>query len=149
LPTVLELVGLEAGAEIEGVSLQGMMDEGDRESRPAYSEATTYGTERESVRVGGCKYIHRISYGQLIDPMSSGLSLTPRHELYDLKKDPGERINISADNPDKVQELEELMNRINPNRAREGMDPGTPSSTIDLSLDPEILESLRSLGYIQ
>ena len=149
LPTVLDLVGLRTRADFEGASLRGMLEGKDREPRPAYSEATTYGTERESLRADGYKYIHRISYGQLADPMSWGLPLTPRHELYDLENDSEERTNTSDDNPLKVQEFQDLMRTINPRRTGEGQDPGSSPDSIDLTQDSELMDELRSLGYIQ
>ena len=57
LPTVLDYVGVAVDDQFDGSSLRGMIDGRDTRPRPAYSEATLYGADRESVRANGYKYV--------------------------------------------------------------------------------------------
>jgi len=67
----------------------------------------------------------------------------PREELYDVKKDPGERRNILDENRAVAhalrQELEGTLSRFKP--------PAGESGQRGLD-DPETVEKLRSLGYV-
>lgn len=145
LPTVIECAGLTPIDGFEGRSLVGLAAGIDREPRPAASEATTYGPERESLRFGGFKYISRISYGQLWHSNSRGMDLTPRYELYDLERDPGERDNLAAELPDKVAEMERRLRDILQAKSAAG-ERETGGEAVEL--DPALLDRLRGLGYI-
>jgi arylsulfatase A-like enzyme len=148
LPTILEYLGHTEEASFQGKSLKGMIEGYDRRSRPAYSEATTYGTERESVRDNGYKYIYRISYGQLSDPIHR-TSLTPLHELYDLNVDPGERVNLAEERKDIVEKKQKLILSIFPERTLKDYEDDVPIRSIDISKNKELIENIKSLGYIQ
>ncbi len=87
-PTVLDLLGLEPMAGIDGVSLAGLLD-GDRGAVPpvawSYAAASNFGLAA-SVR-GRIKYIFR---------NQAWSSPAPTEELYDLALDPGERDDLAA-----------------------------------------------------
>ncbi len=153
LPTILDDLGISgADSTFQGESLRGMIEGTLREPLPAYSEATTYGTERESLRSGGYKYIHRRSYGRLIYSDSLGLRMTPVHELYDLDQDPGETRNLAPENTAKVEEMIAVIGSVFPERGDlESASAGKEDASeplLDLNQSPELLETLRSLGYI-
>jgi arylsulfatase A-like enzyme len=78
-PTILDLVGLSPGPEVQGMSLLG--DAATLDTRPIVA-ATTEGSR--SVRWGRYKLIY-LSSGSL--------------ELYDLQEDPAEQKDISAEEP--------------------------------------------------
>jgi arylsulfatase A-like enzyme len=143
-PTVLEYLMIESPQSFQGSSLISMINGKDHKSRIAFSEATTYGTERESISFEGYKYIRRLSYGTLAD--CPGMELTPLDELYDLTKDPGELNNIANENEGIVGKYRSLINNLFENI------PDSSSEfapEIDISTDPDLMKSLRSLGYIQ
>lgn len=143
-PTILKYLMIESPESFQGSSLIGIIKGEDRKSRIAFSEATTYGTERESISFEGYKYIHRISYGILAD--CPGMELTPLDELYDLTKDPGELNNIANENKGIVGKYRGLINSLFediPNSSSEF------APEIDTSTDPDLMKSLRSLGYIR
>jgi len=147
LPTVLDYAGLPLPDALQGASVRSIIEAGESD-RPAYSEGTTYGTERESLRAGGFKYIQRLSYGQLGHLSSAGLPLSPLEELYDLSTDPEEKVNLADRMPEMVEELRRWMLSLTPEKVRDrqtrSADTAQPGRT-----SPEFLESLRALGYVQ
>lgn len=146
LPTILADLGVPKPDTIEGASLLPMIHGDEAADRPAYSEATTYGPERESLRANGFKYVHRIGYGTLAAPCCVNFPLTPLNELYDLRKDPGELHDIAGSRPDVLARMEALMNAIRP-RPRPTTGQGESSSP-SVPVSHEVIQSLRSLGYI-
>jgi arylsulfatase A-like enzyme len=85
MPTLLDYVGLENpdAAALPGTSFLGLLSEGQnaaqREHVVVFDE---YGPVR-MIRTDDWKYVHRFPYGP--------------HELYDLARDPGERVNLVDD----------------------------------------------------
>jgi len=148
-PTILEYLEYKEESGFQGKSLKGMIEGYDQISRPVYSEATTYGTERESIRANGYKYIHRISYGQLSHPTSKGMLLTPLHELYDLNKDPDEKINLAEKQKDKIKEFQNLILSIFPERSFKDYKEDLATKGIDINKDKKLIKILKSLGYIK
>ncbi len=147
LPTIIDYLDLRPMAGIQGESLRRHIEGAREEDLPAFSEATSYGTRRESVRTGDFKYIRRISYGELIYDSSAGFPLTPVHELYNLTVDHGETRNIAAAEPGKLKELQELLQILLPSRALSD-DEAPRELKLDFQEDPELIEELRSLGYV-
>jgi arylsulfatase A-like enzyme len=68
-----------------------------------------------------------------------------RVELYDVRRDPEEKINVAAAKTAKVQELLQALDRWQ-SRTQE-LSRG-PAEADEAELDPEALERLRSLGYL-
>jgi len=125
LPTILDLLGLPPAANTDGVSLEPLVSGGRPAAEPAYVETlqpwTTYGwSPLAAVRHGGWKYI-----------------AAPRPELYDLAHDPGETRDLAAKQPTRAAGLAALLARFE--RLGEG--------AAGRSQDPQVLESLRALGY--
>ncbi len=145
LPTVLDYLDVDPPPGVEGVSLRSRVAGGDEPGLPVASEATTYGTERRSLRTDRYKYVERFSYGQLAQPVSWGLPLTPLHELYDLDQDPGEITDLASDHPEVVRDLSEVLYRMLAlGEAPEGRDPES-----ERSRSGELTDVLRSLGYLE
>ena len=149
IPTIIDYLGCPAEKEFQGKSLKGMIEGRDQLSRPAYSEATTYGTERESIRADGYKYIRRISYGQLSTPASKGLDLTAPHELYNLDRDPDEKTNLAEEQEGIVKKYQDMMRSILPEKILETHGKDHTMEENDLKKDKGLMKNLRSLGYIQ
>jgi arylsulfatase A-like enzyme/tetratricopeptide (TPR) repeat protein len=130
MPTVAELAGAVISGSIDGESVVGLI-RGDtrRDTPPSYAE--TYYPKRHfgwseltSVRIGDWKYID-----------------APRAELYDLRKDPGERQTVLDARPALVKglaaELGKIQFAFGPAAVAEAPQP-----------DRETLARLRSLGYV-
>lgn len=146
LPTALEIAEIESTGTMQGVSLVPLISgKGDLQGgkRAVYSEANLYGARKRSVRLENYKYI--------IDTESG------TEELYDLEKDPGEQENIASTERAKKKDLTAELDRIHSlclslaatgtgaEDAESYPEDRAPGEGID---DPEILESLKSLGYV-
>jgi len=86
---------------------------------PRRAQATRYGSEKRAVLDDGDKLI-RTQAGD---------------ELYALDADPGERQDLAAQDPERVQALAPLL-------------PSMGQSSSPADLDPAVLEQLRAVGYV-
>jgi hypothetical protein len=98
LPTVIELMGLRppAGPSPAGISLASALNGGPQPEITAYSR--DYLSTRSIRRPDGWKLIWEMG--------------TNRRELYHWKSDPGEKRDLSGENPQTAAELEEDLNRF-------------------------------------
>ncbi len=144
LPTLTELVGIAAPADVDGQSLLGLIA-GEESDLPVFSETRPKAAEREDyerypVKVAGVegkvRMIRRGSHKLILTPLPDGYDL----QLYDLEADPGETTNLSRSQPDLARrlgwELEQWFSGYQ------------EADTSPLELDEEDLESLRALGYL-
>ena len=128
LPTILDILGVTRPPGLPGRSLVGAITSGRVEDRPLYFEALSGALNRgwaplHGVVSGGFKYID-----------------LPIPELYDLKRDPAERVNIATSSAERVQALRSLLQRWT---ARGSTAPaGAPKESA------AVRERLRSLGYV-
>lgn len=101
LPTFAEIAGKNPPANIDGISfLPALLGQKQPEHEYLYWEFHERGG-RQAVRQGNWKLVR---YDVLTD------SERPA-ELYDLSTDPGEEHDLASINPDKVQAMEQLMNK--------------------------------------
>ncbi len=137
-PTILRLARLQAGADMQGKSLLGLLDESEHsgagEARTGnhsiYFETfyplKEFGwSELLGIRMGKYKYIE-----------------APRPELYDLSADPDERRNLYSSHTALVAHFKEML-RSEVAKYAQGQ-RNTPATTPD----PTTVELLRSLGYV-
>ncbi len=132
LPTVLQYLRLDTPKQVQGVGLRGLVEGKPlRASRlEAFSESyyprTSFGwSPLRSLRTQKYKYI-----------------LAPQAELYDLEDDPDESANIASKQPS-------LANRFKQNLLRVEQRYSRPrEEKKNTQLDPQVAESLRSLGYV-
>lgn len=129
-PTVLGLVGAEHSGKSEGVDLSGLWKSGGGElpSRFIFSEADHNNVANDIKRA--------VRHGRFKLHFDR---LTEKVHLYDLQNDPEERIDIAEAQPQVVGlllgELKSFMQK-----SRQG--------GATMTLTPENLERLKSLGYI-
>jgi arylsulfatase A-like enzyme len=137
LPTVLELCGMETPAE-DGWSLPLTAllkkDSVDVYREPIVSAGTLEGEPRRSVVLEGLKYI-------------VGL-VSEREEVYDVEKDPEERINVFHEHPEFVKKARSVLadheRFADVLRKSYGLDSeGNPPPSA------EMLRRLKSMGYIR
>jgi arylsulfatase len=129
LPTLLEILGLDALPAFEGSSLLGLVLEKEEAPRAAVSQQDRPFLDGPAVlREGGWKYYHRPRSGQ--------------HALFDLKLDPGERRDLLRGHRAKVRELRGRLLALLDAR------PTAATATVD-ELEPELRRQLDSLGYLE
>lgn len=121
VPTVLDLLGIEPPPGLPGRSLLGTDPD---EGSATYFEALTSYLNR-----GWAPLYGRIEEDRKVIDL-------PVPELYDLEADPAESVNLAGRDPGT---LDALLARIPP-------EAGQPVERD--RVDPEVLERLRSLGYV-
>ena len=131
VPTVCDLLGIEAPAPIEGKSLTGYFSDTpvEDEDRYMYCESL-YPTKYEGNSLLGIvgkkwKYIQ-----------------TTRPELYDLEKDPGEKTNLVDTEHHRARILKDRLAQILEQSVRK------EKGQEDMQLSAEALKHLNSLGYV-
>jgi len=133
-PTFLEVAGATSPAGLAGRSLVPMLvDPAARRDLPAYSEREHLGRPSASLRDG-----HRTLVLYLDEEGGSG--------LYDPIADPAEIRNLADLEPERVREMEEALRRFAAVLERQARDLGEGREPE--ALDPELMDRLRSLGYV-
>ncbi len=135
LPTVLDLMGWPAQRTLPGRSLVPMMTrpgaDVDGSARPLYIESMAPLLSRNWAPLRGI----RTSAWKYID--------APTAELYDLKSDPGETLNLHDSRPEIVRRLRGDMETA---ITRQAVSPSDTSP--GPAADREARQKLRSLGYL-
>jgi arylsulfatase A-like enzyme len=131
VPTVCDLVGIDAPAGIQGKTLA-----------PYFGDVPPQSEDRYLY----CESLHPTKYeaNSLLGLVSSRWKYiqTTRPELYDLQKDPGEQRNLIDTQPQQARSLQDHLALILEQTVRQG------KSREDAPLDPDLLKHLRSLGYV-
>ena len=132
LPTVLDLLGLEPPAGIQGISLRTAIEggRGATRPRPIYAETLSPRLSRgwgelRALVVDDSKYIHG-----------------PRPELYDLGNDPHELDDLLAEKPELAEKMRLRLEDYLAEHAADGLDSS-------VALDEETVRRLEALGYLQ
>ncbi len=128
MPTLLAQAGVEAVPGLEGRDLSGLISGGSApEPRPVVATATKSREGLYAVIADGSKLI-------------AGPGAPP--SLYDLERDPGERVDLARDDSDRVAALEAIL------RAQTEMLARRPPLTRETApVDDELADRLRALGY--
>ena len=130
-PTLMEIAAVTLPAETHGRSLLPLMFRPQKEEdRFAYAESMSpnlqFGwSSLHSLRTTQYKYID-----------------TPKAELFDLTRDPGEQTNLLQQYPDIAREMKDTLDRLMEETSR-----GAPTPQA-ANLDKETIEKLSALGYI-
>ena len=130
LPTVLDLIGEEGPAEIQGHDLKAL-ERG--APRAVFSESFP------NISPVGSRF-DRIERAVFLKEWKLIRSTNRENELYDLSKDPREQDNLFGAHAGAGQ-LEDLLNQW--------LDTVEEEAQAPADLDPETIERLKSLGYIQ
>lgn len=130
VPTSLEALSLPIPEGLRGNSLTAFLTSGPGaprcEPQPSLAESPAYGPDSRAITFGRFKLIRR--YDGFV-------------QLFDLRADPDEKVDLSAERPELVAELTVLMER-----ELSGIDTSASDETMEF--DDDTLEQLRSLGYI-
>jgi len=125
-PTAARRLGTTI-ADVDGIDVSAALSAGALPARELYAESFAPLVEfgwapLRSIRSGNWKFI-----------------AAPRAELYDIAKDPGERIDVSTAQATVVRQLDTRASRYSP--------PSLPLSPMSRTIDTSGLERLRALGY--
>lgn len=137
MPTILDAVGVPVPREVEAPSLADCSD-GDQIAPPVFSESGYQIGFQVALRAGRWKLVW------VPDEIDRGLMTGHEWELYDVLRDPGEVVNLHTRRPMIEQRLRNRhlawtgswRSRLRPPLA------GEPPT------DPEVVRSLRDLGYL-
>jgi arylsulfatase A-like enzyme len=134
-PTVLDLLGLRPGAEMQGRSFQGPLLGGAEQGRPVFVTRTNPEADLAAVVIGRSKLIYRLDTGS--------------SELFDLAADPGEVVDLSSREPGIRDQLLMILQAHlgEVDRVRRRLAGGKTVEPVDLN--PTERNQLRALGYIQ
>ncbi len=138
MPTIADLLDVPVEGALDGSSLLPLMNGADDRERVARVGVTKRGPPRSGIRATGYKYIVAHGPDRELPPLTPP---PPARQLYDLSEDPGEHRNLADSRPELAEELQRLLDTNAPSRNLEA--PQHPES-----IDPETLERLRSLGYV-
>lgn len=130
-PTLMEIAAVTPPAETHGRSLLPLMFRPQKEENGfAYAESMSPNLQF------GWSSIHslRTTQYKYID--------TPKAELFDLTRDPGEQTNLLRQYPDIAREMKDTLDRLMEETSR-----GAPTPQA-ANLDKETIEKLSALGYI-
>jgi arylsulfatase A-like enzyme len=139
-PTVLQTLGLAVPPGIDGEDLLELVSEGASTPRRAYADALNL-YDLNSRKIQGLRPNDDLLYSVIEYPWKLIYrSLRPEEsELYDLGSDPGEAVNLYASETEQAARLVEVLRELGgfveqPFGGGEG--------------DPEALDRLRALGYL-
>jgi len=129
LPTLLDLIGTDPPPALPGRSLAPLWLRTDVAPRPVFLELSPPKPSRLAVVDGSWKLI--------VDPADRNAA-----ELYELATDPGETKNLAAVEVERLRAMKEAL------RAWRRALPLAPDRDIRESRDRELIDQLKSLGYL-
>jgi arylsulfatase len=128
LPTIIALLGLRMRVNVEGRDVLRPLTS----DEPALSESVVFGLDKRSWREGRYKLVYRAGYPE-----------GEQFELYDLTNDPAELEDLAARRWPLVLEMSRRMDSYLARVSSAGREHSP------VSVDPETLDRLRSLGYVR
>jgi arylsulfatase A-like enzyme len=148
-PTILDCLNIKAAAGFQGVSLLSLIKSGKRDADPpAISEFLQMGPERKSVRKDAFKYIW-IEHPDLC--WNFNFRNINQKELFDLRADPKEQRNLSAQNAQMVEQCQRMLEaQQSDSRAIHEKLQRLYGSQKDSprKIDKDVAEQLKGLGYL-
>ncbi len=136
-PTILDLLGVPLEHRVQGRSLRPLLAGRRLPAVDAFSESTYWGPiEVKALRSERFKYLRGIP------KRPAGADHQGWEALYDLARDPAETADVQGENGRELTRMRTLVDHI---LARGSTAPEAP---LPENADPELLEQLRSLGYI-
>ena len=137
-PTILRLARLQVGADMQGESLLGLLDESE------HSEAGEASTGNHSIYFETFYPLKEFGWSELLGIRMGRHKYieAPRPELYDLSADPDERRNLYSSHTALAAHFKEMLRSEVAKYAQ--AQRNTPATTPD----PTTVDLLRSLGYV-
>jgi arylsulfatase A-like enzyme len=138
LPTLLEILGIEADLPVQGSSFLPLLATG-RTRKEIYAEYPPFGlytliAEDKKLILKGAPSLDMNSYEKV--------------ELYDLRRDPDEERNLAESDPDSQALFERLVGRLFGVLILRNSIHQADAPVIE-RLDEETMEQLKALGYLE
>jgi arylsulfatase A-like enzyme len=148
MPTILDVLGVrQHPKDMEGLSLRPLWEQPEtQEDRLAVCESMSASREKKAVRTGRYKFLYTLEPQTVAQ---HGRSYIPKHldnaELYDLRADPDEKINLLASAPSQgVAEVAATLEKY----LRDFV-AGGHGQAETVELDKKTIQNLRALGYLK
>ena len=142
MPTILEVARIDIPAAVQGESLRPLWEKDGAPSRAAVSESLASRYEAKSLRTDRFKYILWLTEAQI---ETTGRAVVPpqpgQTELYDLQTDPVEKSNLL------MKAGVATVARTYDNKLRQLIHDKTGKAG-NVPMDPQALEDLKALGYV-
>ena len=139
-PTIFEIVGIDYTQKTDGRSLVPLFKDMEFEEKPIYLHTTPHVKITSDDKVG--LRTPEFKYFRLVDGIQDK-NVEDVH-LYDLKNDPFENNNIAKNNPNKVKEMESILQAMS--KIPESF---TGESELTEEETKKIESQLKKLGYIE
>ena len=139
-PTIFEIVGIDYTQKTDGRSLVPLFKDMEFEEKPIYLHTTPHVKITSDDKVG--LRAPEFKYFRLVDGIQDK-NVEDVH-LYDLKNDPFENNNIAKNNPNKVKEMESILQAMS--KIPESF---TGESELTEEETKKIESQLKKLGYIE
>ncbi len=136
-PTLLELAGIEVPKQFEGLSLVPLLEG---------AASPAHGSRRSFAWVGTLRSL-TTEHWHLVTSTQSGPL-----KLYDNESDPDGSKNLKSRYPEIVAEMFTVVEEFERARLRTielGRQIASPTQPGQETLDPEIIEQLEALGYLE
>ncbi|MDA2926301.1 sulfatase-like hydrolase/transferase [Acidobacteria bacterium AH-259-G07] len=148
MPTLLDLLQIAYDRLIiQGRSLMPLLKGGTLPENPIFAEAPYQGPLWGAVRTRRFKFIWSLSVrSDGVHEVWWDCIQLDEKSLFGLLEDPEERRNIASQRPIETARMEQLLHRMRRSSTQIRQLLGNPERQ---SFDAELLERLRSLGYIQ
>jgi arylsulfatase A-like enzyme len=147
VPTVLEYVGISFPDHLQGESLLSAAANGDAGKRFVLSQWRQ--ANQGALRIGNWKFYRRFAYSGLfsIGKLKFFYKERLEEELYDLKGDPGEAVNLASSASGIRDEIKRRL------AALESMsdalwDTLPEDGAVGLKIDAATIQQLQALGYL-
>lgn len=156
LPTILEALNIDAEKfHLDGTSLTPLIENSVGEIRPFVYCEESYVQKKRAIRTKRYKYIYAtdgVGYCSYCHKIHGAVE-----ELYDLRNDPFEQVNIAKGNPNIRKDLKKrlddfvtylTLNRQSEKRQKDLVRFDEEPHTYSMDNEEEIKRKLQSLGYI-
>jgi arylsulfatase A-like enzyme len=138
-PTIFEIVGIDYAQKMDGRSLITLFKDMEFEEKPIYLHTNPHVKITSDDKVG--IRTPEFKYFRLLDGIQD--KNVEDVYLYDLKNDPFENNNLAKSNPNKVKEMENILQTMS-----KSPEPSTNESELTKVEEEKIESQLKKLGYI-
>jgi arylsulfatase A-like enzyme len=134
LPTILDYLGIDPPETAQGESLLGLVEGPEGRSKHAVLSQDSINQTRYGLRTDDVKLVMDLKWS--------------RRELYDLRQDPKEQIDVSAERAELADELERRLKRLVAANRRLHEAFATGGGVEGDVLSNEERKRLEALGYV-